>query len=121
MNRDMFEMLDNFVAKFDQENKIKSNSATKGAAFQGEALVFPNPVTNKHPGPIAISGLITNASVKITDVSGNLIFETTANGGQAIWNGQNKMGERASSGVYLVLSTDFSGKETIVSKILFIN
>ena len=33
MNRDMYEMLDNFVAKFDQENKIKSNSATKGAAF----------------------------------------------------------------------------------------
>ena len=97
------------------------SDATKGAAFQGEAFVFPNPVTNKHLGPIAISGLITNASVKITDVSGNLIFETTANGGQAIWNGQNKTGERASSGVYLVLSTDFSGKETVVSKILFIN
>ena len=105
------------------ENGLLSyrSDATKGASLQGEAFVFPNPVTSKHLGPIAISGLITNASVKITDVSGNLIFETTANGGQAVWNGKNKTGKRASSGVYLVLSTDISGKETIVSKILFVN
>jgi len=72
-------------------------------------------------GPIAISGLVSNANVKITDAGGNLVFETTANGGQAIWNGLNKNGERASTGVYLVFSTDLYGEQKVVSKILFIH
>ena len=47
MNRDMFEMLDNFVAKFDQENKIKSNSATKGAAFHIALICLLKDLDNK--------------------------------------------------------------------------
>ena len=95
--------------------------ATKGASSQGETHVFPNPVNENYNGPIAISGLITDANIKITDVAGNLVFETTANGGEAIWSGKNKNGERASTGVYLVLSTDLYGEEKVVSKILFIH
>ena len=60
-------------------------------------------------------------NVKITDISGNLVFETFANGGQAIWNGKNKNGERSSTGVYLVFSTDLYGEQKMVSKILFIH
>ena len=66
-------------------------------------------------------GAGTNANVKITDMMGNLVFESVANGGQAIWNGLNQKGQRASSGIYLVFSTDIYGKEKIVSKILFIH
>ena len=95
--------------------------ATKGASSQGKTHVFPNPVNENYNGPIAISGLITDANIKITDVAGNLVFETTANGGEAIWSGKNKNGERASTGVYLVLSTDLYGEEKVVSKILFIH
>jgi ligand-binding sensor domain-containing protein len=95
--------------------------ATKGAGSQGETHVFPNPVNENYSGPIAISGLIIDANIKITDVAGNLVFETTANGGEAIWSGKNKNGERASTGVYLVFSTDLSGEEKVVSKILFIH
>ena len=57
----------------------------------------------------------------ITDIDGNLVFEDFAKGGQAIWNGKNKNGERASTGVYLVFSTDINGMEKTVSKILFIH
>ena len=53
--------------------------------------------------------------------AGNLVFETTSNGSQAIWNGKNKNGERAPTGVYLVLSVDFYGEEKVVSKILFVH
>ena len=97
------------------------SDATKGAGTQKETNVFPNPVSENYSGPIAISGLIANANVKITDVTGNLVFETTANGGEAIWSGKNKNGERPSTGVYLVFSTDLYGEEKIVSKILFIH
>ena len=97
------------------------SDATKGAYSQKETQVFPNPVTENYSGPIAIKGLYANANVKITDVAGNLVFETTSNGGQAIWSGKNKDGKRASTGVYLVFSTDSYGEEKMVSKILFIH
>jgi len=97
------------------------SDATKGVFSQGSCHIFPNPVTENHLGPISISKLIANANVKITDIGGNLVFETTANGGQAIWSGKNKTGERAASGIYLVFSTDAYGEEIMVGKILFIH
>ena len=96
------------------------SDATTGVKIQEETHVFPNPVRETYNGPIAISGLITNANIKITDIDGNLVFEDFAKGGQAIWNGKNKNGERASTGVYLVFSTDINGLEKMVSKILFV-
>ncbi|MCH8319009.1 MAG: hypothetical protein IIA88_11045, partial [Bacteroidetes bacterium] len=59
--------------------------------------------------------------VKITDISGTLIYETIAEGGQAIWNGKNFNGEKAHTGVYLVFASNEDGSETIVTKILVIN
>ena len=59
--------------------------------------------------------------MKITDINGNLLYETFANGGLAVWNGKNEVGERTSTGVYLVFSTNIDGEETMVSKILFIH
>ncbi len=97
------------------------SDATIGVSTQGEAHVFPNPVNESYTGPIAISRLVADANVKITDINGNLVFETIANGGQAIWNGKNKNNERASTGVYLVFSTGLYGEEKVVSKILFIH
>ena len=97
------------------------SNATSGETTQRETHVFPNPVKENYNGPIAISGLVANANVKITDITGNLVFESIANGGQAIWNGKNKNNERASTGVYLVFSTDPYGEEKVVSKILFIH
>ena len=44
-----------------------------------------------------------DSEVKITDVSGNLVYRTTSDGGQAIWTGTDMSGERVSTGVYLVL------------------
>ena len=59
--------------------------------------------------------------MKIADIAGNLVFEGFAKGGQAIWTGKNKHGDRVSTGVYIVFSTDINGIEKIVSKILFIH
>ena len=96
------------------------SDATEGSSKQGKTKVFPNPVRENYNGPIAISGLVTDAKVKITDVTGELVFETIANGGQAIWSGKNKFNERVATGVYLVFSTNAFGEKKMVSKILFI-
>ena len=94
--------------------------ATAGEKQHGNVLVYPNPVKENYNGPIAIKNVVENANIKITDIKGNLIKTTTAFGGQAIWDGKNKYGERANTGVYLVFSTDPTGLETNVAKILFI-
>jgi ligand-binding sensor domain-containing protein len=95
-----------------------------GRVNQSSIIAFPNPVRPDYTGPIAIKGLARDANVKITDVSGQLIFETRALGGQAIWDGKDFSGRKASSGVYLVFSTSsrgLSSPNTAVAKILFIN
>jgi hypothetical protein len=96
------------------------SKATKGNSDFNDVLVFPNPVKPDYEGPITIKGLLSDAVVKITDISGNLIYETVALGGQAVWNGKSFEGERAHSGVYLIFCSDEDGNVTHVSKLLFI-
>ncbi|MFA6950037.1 MAG: two-component regulator propeller domain-containing protein [Lentimicrobiaceae bacterium] len=86
-----------------------------------KVVVFPNPVRPEYSGNIAIKGLVEGSSVKITDISGNLVFSTEALGGQAIWNGCNFDGIKAKSGVYLVFISNQDGSQTNVAKIMIIN
>ena len=70
------------------------------------------------------NGFARDSNIKITDVNGQLIYETTSLGGQAIWDGRDYNGRKASTGVYLVLATRTSNRDTpeaVVTKILFIN
>ncbi|WP_298715970.1 two-component regulator propeller domain-containing protein [Chitinophaga sp.] len=95
--------------------------ATEGSETQEAGpLVFPNPIPSGYSGPVAIRGLVRDAYVKITDVTGKLVFQTRAQGGQAIWNGKDYTGFRPQSGIYLVLASDAEGKEKIVTKLVFI-
>lgn len=83
--------------------------------------VFPNPVHPDFSGPITIQGLGYESDVKVTDISGNLIYQTVSNGGTVIWDGKTLAGDRVQSGVYLVWSGITTGKGKNVAKILFIN
>mgnify|MGYP005839771591 CR=1 FL=1 len=96
-------------------------SATEGVEVMTDVFAYPNPVEPDYDGPILIRGLVTNAQVKITDMQGSIVFETVAEGGQAIWNGKDFSGERVSSGVYLAYITDDLGVNTEVTKILVVN
>lgn len=95
--------------------------ATEDKRQNGKTYVFPNPVRPEYEGPIVIKGLIADANVKITDISGNLVYETTTLGGQAIWYGKNMEGREVSSGVYLIFCTTEDGSETQMAKVLVIN
>ena len=81
------------------------------------ANVFPNPVRPHYAGDIAVTGLANNATVKITDIAGTLVYQTKALGGTAIWNGRDYNGDHVRSGVYLVLSSNPEGGETCISKV----
>mgnify|MGYP001560641614 CR=1 FL=1 len=98
-------------------------TATEGKEDFSDVKVFPNPVRDNYTGPIAISGLIDNSTVKITDVSGNLVNELRSVGGQAIWNGTTFTGERASTGVYLIFNSAEDAEQNLktnIGKILFV-
>lgn len=102
---------------------LRTDATEGGKVNSDTAYAFPNPVRPEYEGPIAIRGLARDATVKIMDVNGRLVFETRALGGQAIWNGRNLNNQKVSSGVYFVFSSnkDIELQEAIVTKILFIN
>lgn len=95
--------------------------ATRGNQNFSNVKIYPNPVHPEYQGDIVINGLLTNAVVKITDVSGNLVYETSANGGTATWNGRNYSGNRVATGVYLILAADAEGNDSFAGKLLFIH
>ena len=94
--------------------------ATEPKKTNKDIFVYPNPVTRGYDGPIAIKNLVEDANVKITDVNGNLVYETFADGGQAIWDGANFNGEKVKTGYYLVFASNDDGSETVVAKILIV-
>ena len=83
-------------------------------------FIYPNPVRPGYQGPIFISNLITDSNIKITDVSGALVWETQAQGGQVIWDGNNLEGRKVNTGVYLVFVTNPDGSMKTTGKILFV-
>ncbi len=96
------------------------STATEGTEKNENILVFPNPVPHAYEGTIAIRGLAANSIVKIAELNGRLVYQTSALGGQAVWNGRDYKNQRVASGVYLVLATNETGEEKIVTKIVFI-
>ena len=95
-------------------------SATMGSDEFRDVYVYPNPVRENYYGDITVRGLVSDVNVKITDISGNIVYETTAEGGQATWNGKNFSGSRVSTGVYLVFCSNEDGSKTYITKLLFI-
>lgn len=97
------------------------STATAGDDLFSNAYVYPNPVRENYHGLITITGLAANVDVKITDIAGQIVYQTKAFGGQAVWNGLNHSGRRVQTGVYMVFCTDETGLKTKVLKLLFIN
>ncbi|MCP9610535.1 two-component regulator propeller domain-containing protein [Coprobacter tertius] len=82
---------------------------------------FPNPVRPDFTGWITITGLQEKSLVKITDVSGNLIYQNYSEGGQLAWNGRTPDGNRVKTGIYLVFAANKEGKQGVVTKIMVVN
>ncbi|MDR0988060.1 MAG: Por secretion system protein [Prevotellaceae bacterium] len=88
------------------------------AFVKGNVRAYPNPVQADYEGPITITGLVYDSDVKIVDITGQLIYQGTSLGGNFVWNGRNRHGQRVATGIYLVLAADSQGKAGIVTKIM---
>jgi hypothetical protein len=96
-------------------------TSTQGLDDFTNVYAFPNPVKHDYNGPIAIKGLVSNSILKITDITGKLVYSVQSEGGQAIWYGTNFNGDRVSTGVYMVFCSSQDGTKKAVTKILVIN
>jgi len=95
-------------------------NATKGGEKFTSVYAFPNPVRADFPGNVTITGLMKDTHINITDISGNLVYETISDGGQATWNLKTYNGNRVATGVYLIFCASSDGSEAFVTKILVI-
>ncbi|MGB4847541.1 MAG: two-component regulator propeller domain-containing protein [Saprospiraceae bacterium] len=103
---------------------VRTDALTGGDVHSDNVYAFPNPVRPDYDGLIAIRGLARDAIVKITDIRGQVLYETKSLGGQAIWDGKDLTGQPATTGVYLVFSTaasdGFNKPDALVTKILVV-
>jgi ligand-binding sensor domain-containing protein len=105
---------------FFTKNEIISykGNATESALAQSSIKIYPNPIAPNYNGPILIKNLVNNALVKITDINGQLIMQTRALGGQAVWDGRDRYQHKVASGIYLIFVRDDTGNEKAVGKIM---
>ncbi|MBE9465075.1 two-component regulator propeller domain-containing protein [Dyadobacter subterraneus] len=83
--------------------------------------VFPNPVRPNFDGILGVKGLMDNSTVKFTDLSGRLVYETRSQGGTASWNLNDYTGKRVRGGIYLIIIVSSDRSEKIAGKLAVIN
>lgn len=84
------------------------------------AYVYPNPVRPEYQGTVKIAGLLDKANIKITDIEGNLVHETTSEGGTIEWDTTAFGRHKVASGVYMIFISAQDGVETKVKKVMII-
>ena len=119
------------LAYDNQSGKIFIATSSGLIAFQGNAFapsetlekieVYPNPIRPRYTGLLTIRGLQADCVVKITDIVGNAVYETTSTGGSVQWDMNSFSGKRVRSGVYLIFVTTKDGMDSSVEKVMIIN
>ncbi len=94
--------------------------ATDSGDNMDDVYAFPNPANEKQHDFVTIRGLIEGVNIKIVDVEGNLVYETTSKGGSIQWDLTAFGKYKVASGVYIALITNDDGSKTQTTKILVI-
>ena len=95
-------------------------TATSANEDLNNVYVYPNPVRPDFEGTVKIAGLLNKATVKITDIEGNLVYETTSEGGTIEWDTTAFGKHKVASGVYMIFVSASDGIETKVKKVMII-
>lgn len=97
------------------------SDAAESIGIYSNVHAYPNPVRENYNGIITITGLVANTQVKITDLNGNLIYETVSNGSIATWDGKNVFGQKVNTGIYMAICANEDGTQNTITKIMVIN
>lgn len=108
-----------FVDTADGVSAYRTGASSPAEDFS-TVTIFPNPVHPGYSGNLGIKGLKNNSTVKITTLSGRLVYEARSQGGTVSWNLSDYTGRRATGGIYIVMtvsedkSAKFAGKFAII-------
>jgi hypothetical protein len=95
--------------------------ASGGSKAFTNVYTFPNPVREDFTGNVTITGLMRDTQIRITDISGNLVYETVSDGGMATWDLRTYNGRRVATGIYIVFCASEDGSQSTVTKMLVVN
>ncbi|MFV8351438.1 T9SS type A sorting domain-containing protein [Flavobacterium sp. XS2P14] len=95
-------------------------TATTSNDDLSKVYVYPNPVRPEYTGTVKVAGLLNKANIKITDIEGNLVYETTSEGGTIEWDTTAFGKYKVASGVYMIFISAQDGVETKVKKVMII-
>jgi hypothetical protein len=109
-----------FVGTSNGLMSFQSNAAESSNIYNN-VYAYPNPVRENYNGIITITGLVSNTQVKITDLNGNLIYQTISNGSIATWDGKDAQGRKVNTGVYFAICANEDGSQSTITKIMVIN
>lgn len=107
---------------FATDKGLVSYKGTSTAAEDdlSNVYVYPNPVRPGFEGDVKISGLVNRATVKITDIEGNLVYETTSEGGTILWDTRAFGKYKVASGVYMIFISSEDATLTKVKKVMVV-
>ncbi len=95
--------------------------AAEALSIFSNVYAYPNPVRESYNGIITITGLVAKTQVKITDLNGNLIYQTISNGKIATWDGKDYRGKKVNTGIYFAICVNEDGTQSTITKIMVIN
>jgi hypothetical protein len=95
-------------------------TSTRPADNLDAVYVYPNPVRPNFEGTVKVAGLVSKANIKITDIEGNLVYETTSEGGTIEWDTTAFGKHKVASGVYMIFIAAEDASETAVKKVMIV-
>ncbi len=95
-------------------------TSTTASSDLSNVNVYPNPVRPEFEGTVKVSGLSNKCNVKITDIEGNLVYETISQGGTIEWDTKAFGKYNVASGVYMIFISSQDAMDTTVKKVMII-
>lgn len=95
-------------------------TSTRPADNLDAVYVYPNPVRPNFDGTVKVAGLVSKANIKITDIEGNLVYETTSEGGTIEWDTTAFGKYKVASGVYMIFIAAEDASDTAVKKVMIV-
>lgn len=93
----------------------------ESASAVDKLKIFPNPIYENYNDLVRVEGLQDKMKLKITDVAGQIVFETTAVGGTAYWNMKDFNNNRVNTGVYMFYASSTDGSQTASGKVFVVS
>jgi hypothetical protein len=98
-----------------------TTSSIKPNQNYDKLFVYPNPFKVDGSTKLSIDGLMSNTTIKVLAVSGELVREFLTPGGRiGFWDGKDEDGNFVASGIYIIVAYDEEAENVATTKVAVI-